>query len=344
MAIIIKRKNIFTSFLLLSSLLFLNCEKDKAEPVVELNEGLFVLCEGNFGWGNASITNYNLNSEGSETSHNYFKEVNGYNLGDVAQSIYTSADKYFIVVNNSSKLEVVSRSDFNVAMTIEDLGSPRYFIPINDSIAYVSDLWNNKIHIINYINGLPNGEIAVNGWAEQMEKIADSVYVSLYDSQSIGVINTNTNSLLHEITLDLSPLKVEKDKNGKLWVIASEYEGQSKLYKIDPETRAIELTITFEADEPLSYMDIAANSNYIYLASSIGNIYKMSINAESLPDVLFNVDFTSLYGLNVDNEGNIYLCDAHDFVQNGSLSKYNEFGEFEYSITSGVSPNSAVFR
>lgn len=326
------------AFLLLDS-----CQKETndplPEPVPEI--GFFALCEGNFNWGNASVTSYDEVS--GELNNSFFENVNGFSLGDVAQSIYETGDKYFIVVNNSSKIEVVDKSDFSSLYTITDLGSPRYFQAINDSIAYVSDLWNNAIHIINYKTGSQLGDIAVNGWSEQMAIVEDSVYVCLYATNSIGIINSLDHELIDEIELNLPPVSIRIDKHGILWVLASEYGGASALYRINPQTREIELDWEF-TETTLLFIDLPIDGDHLYMAYSSGLITKISLTQSPLVTNLFSKDTDGMYGFNVNQDGDLFILEAHDFVQNGTITKYNEQGEIQFSIESGINPNSIIFR
>jgi len=330
---------VFSAF----AFLFLDsCKKEENEDIPAISKyGFLAVCEGNFNWGNASITSYD---EGKgELTNNLFNAVNGFSLGDVAQSIAETEDRYFIVVNNSSKIEVVSKSDFSSLYTINDLGSPRYFQAINDSIAYVSDLWNNAIHIINYNTGDLVGDIVVNGWSEQMAQLEDSVYVGLYATNSIGIVNSNSHELIGEIQLNLPPISMRLDKHNILWVLASEFGGNSALYRINPETRLIELEWEF-TDITLNFIDLPTNADHLYMAYSSGLITKITLTQSPLVSNLFSKDTEGMYGFNVNQDGEVYIMEAHDFVQNGSITKYNKEGEVQFSIESGINPNTIIFR
>lgn len=323
---------------------FSSCKKNdpdlNVDPIPE--SGFFVVCEGNFNWGNSVITRYvEMNDI---LIQNYFEQVNGYSLGDVAQSITETEKYYLIVVNNSAKIEIVKKSDFSSVATIEGLGSPRYCQILNDSLAYVSDLWNDKINIINYINGTIIDQIALIGWSEQMVKSADSVYVSLYNSNSIAIINSLDHEHIASIEIDLPPVAMEIDKNGNLWVLASEFGGSSKLYRINSSNRVIEDEWEFDSNNNLVQIDIPEDGNYIYMASINGDIYKFPIVGTYIGVPLFSIEVDGLYGLNVNQAGDIYICEAYDFVQNGRISKYNESGFEQYNIESGINPNAIIFR
>lgn len=333
----------FISSIALVLLVHSSCIKDPiGEPPPVPESGVFIVCEGNFNWGNASITSYD--EKNNLTTQNYFELVNNFSLGDVAQSIFETEENYYIVVNNSGKIEVVKKDGFSSEFTINGFDSPRYFQAVNDSIAYVSDLYANKITVINYKSGAIQSDIPVNGWSEQMAKVEDSVYVSLYSAKSIAIINALNHSLLAEIALALSPTIIRKDKNNKLWVLASEYEGSSILYKIDLADRQIEDEWEFEAENPIIQIDLPENGNDIYILRSGGEIYKFPILGSEIIIPLFTASIDNAYGLKISDEGDIFICEAFDFIQNGSVKKYNESGVLLKTIESGISPNSIIFR
>jgi len=343
MAINLKIRLIPIIFLGLSISIFSSCDKNTVSPPEpNPDSGYFVVCEGNFNWGNASITSYDEKND--VLSHDYFSLINNYSLGDVAQSMSENDDYYFIVVNNSAKIEVVQKEDFNSSITISDLNSPRFVQPISDSLIYISDLFANEISIVNFYSGVLQGTIPVFSWSEQMAKYEDSVYVALFDSKSIGIINVANHQLVDEIELEMSPTEIRMDSNGMIWVLANEWGNGSTVYKINSTTRSIDGEWQFDESNSIIQLSMSLSGNSVYLLSSIGEVYKFSSLTTSIIEPIFTVDHEGLYGLDVDADGNIYICDANDFVQNGSVHKYNESGVLLYSITSGISPNGIVFR
>src|SRR5690606_6997354 len=91
-------------FLLFIFLTFLSCKDEEIiPPIPELSEeGIFVLNEGNFTFGNGSLSYLDLNTE--EIYNQIFFDVNGFPLGDVPQSMLEVGDVMYIVVNNSGKI------------------------------------------------------------------------------------------------------------------------------------------------------------------------------------------------------------------------------------------------
>ena len=104
-------------------------------PPGEEPEGVFIVCEGNFMYGNASLSFY-LPSSG-ELQNEVFARANGMKLGDVAQSMTIHDGTAYIVVNNSGIVFGIDPETFRIERVIRGIGSPRY-ICFNDSVAYVT--------------------------------------------------------------------------------------------------------------------------------------------------------------------------------------------------------------
>lgn len=349
------KTNTFNKVLVLAAILFLtaNCNKNddkKEEEQTPDDKIAYILNEGKFQDNNASITKRNLTRKTFSTD--YFNAINGFKLGDVLQSMGETNDKYFIVVNNSAKIEVVNKSTFELLFTIDDIGSPRYFLAINDTLAYVTDIFTGAIHQINPNNGSKYPDIPVNGWSEQLHKVEDKVYVCLWGASNIGVINTITQQITDSIMLDTPPLQMAKDKFNKLWVMSSDFVGTTKLYRINPESNNIENAWEFAVDKPITQLAINPDGSFIYYGSRSDNgvttINKLDVtfNGNELnPVKVIETKVLSLYGLNVNNSGDIFACDAYDFAQQGIVYLYHSDNDLEVDSipAGGISPNGVVF-
>ena len=116
---------------------FSSCKKDEIVTVETENyKGVFVVNEGGFAKSNGSIGLY---KPGEKKYFDAFKKANSLPLGDVVQSMSLIGTNYYIVVNNSNKIEVVSKKDFKSVSTIST-PSPRYVLDVSYSKAYVSNL------------------------------------------------------------------------------------------------------------------------------------------------------------------------------------------------------------
>ena len=132
------------------SLLCTACMKWEYGQSEEFNtsgEGLFITNEGNFQYGNASLSYYNPTTK--EIQNEVFYRANAMKLGDVAQSMIVRDNVGWIVVNNSHVVFAIDLSTFKEIGRITNLTSPRYIHFISDEKAYITQIWDNRITIVN---------------------------------------------------------------------------------------------------------------------------------------------------------------------------------------------------
>ncbi|NQY09492.1 MAG: YncE family protein [Flavobacteriales bacterium] len=312
---------------------------------------VFVINEGNFQWGNSSITYYNIDS--SIASQNVFEEVNGTGLGDVAQSMVIHNEKGYIVVDNSSKIEVVDIKTFESVGTINGLVAPRYIQIINDNKAYVTDIYADYISIFDPESMVVTGQVDIMGHTEAMVLVNDKVYITNSDTSSVYgnrvyVVDANTDEEITNFEVAKSPNSAVLDANGKVWVLSSGgYEKEiPELIQIDPSDNSIIQTFAFPslADSP-NKLKINGTGDTLYYLN--GGVFNMSIYNAILPATEFiDGDGHLFYGLGVDpNGGDIYVADAIDYVQKGRVYTYgSSSGTLINSFASGIIPGDFAFR
>ena len=103
--------------------------------------------EGNFQYGNATLSYYD--PETKQVENEIFKRANGFKLGDVAQSMTIRDGVGWVVVNNSHVIFAIDINTFKEVGRIINLTSPRYIHFLSDEKAYVTQIWDNRIFIVN---------------------------------------------------------------------------------------------------------------------------------------------------------------------------------------------------
>ena len=138
---------LFNRFLMasLSLAIILMCRE--CEPALDdldypsASRGVFICNEGNFMFGNASLSFYNPDS--FSVYNQIFFNANRFPPGDILQSMTILDSLGFLVINNSGKILVINTFSFRHIATIGDFNSPRYIEIIDHHKAYVLSL----IHI-----------------------------------------------------------------------------------------------------------------------------------------------------------------------------------------------------
>ncbi|GAB4201049.1 MAG: hypothetical protein Fur0023_05040 [Bacteroidia bacterium] len=320
------------------------CVKDN--PVVQPSGAVnissqhkvFITNEGNFMYNNASVTFYN--PETKEVVTDIFKTQNpSYTLGDVCQSIIKIQNSYYLIVNNSGKVVEVSADDFKVKNTIVGLMSPRYILPVSFAKAYVSDLYANKIAVMNLVTKQITGYIPLSGWTEEMILYYNKAFVLNPYRMYCYVIDVLQDKITDSIYVGKYGSGIVLDKNDKLWVLCSgdnSVGDNPKLHRIHPVTLQIEKTFTFNSNEHPHHLITDAGRENVYYINQ--HIYRMPIEAGSLPSNPFvvsnNNNFYSMGWSNFDNH--LYVMDAMDYVQNSSIYRYDANGVLIHTFKAGI--------
>ena len=312
-----------------------NCE------ISSFENGVFVLHEGNFNGGNATLSFYDKNT--SMMSNGVFTAVNTIPLGDVAQSMEIRDGKGYIVVNNSGKVEVVNLSDLSSAGTITGFSSPRYITFISDSKAYVSDLFSGTVSSFNPQTLAVSGGVNISGQVEQMVYVGGNVIAAGSGANKVYKINPATDALSDSVDVGVGPSNLVVDANGKVWVLTNGGFGTEvpKLVRLNPADFSVELTLDFPStDNYPGNLEIDGSGTSLYYVD--GQVYKMSIGDVSLPSAPFATAIAYKCGID-PIDGHVYISDAGDFNSNGSVYRYQADGTPVDTFAVGVIPAEYAF-
>ncbi len=346
--------------LLLTLLAAVSCMKygprEEEQFAADLSHrGVFVLCEGNYMYGNASLTYYDPESKSAENE--VFARSNAFPLGDVAQSMTIFDGLCWVVVNNSGVIFAIDPSTFREVRRITGFTSPRYIHFIDSHKAYVTQIWDPRIYIVDpgecRITGyIETGMDFETGSTEMMVQIGDYVYVNCWSYQNrILKIDTRTDSVTQQLVVGIQPSSLVKDCNDKLWTITDGgYEGspygyeRATLVKIDAESFAIEKTFYFEFGKTPRGLATGDGGRTLYWIND--GVYKMQAEDENLPATpLVEPKGTIFYSLTVDPwNGDIYIGDAIDYTQNGVVMRYSAKGELLDTFSAGINPGNFCWR
>ena len=326
----------------------ISCVKLNPEEVntnITLNGNGLVLIgnEGNFQNGNASLSSYNINTQ--QTTSNIYQAINQEVIGDVLHSIYHSDHLLYLVVNNSGKVIAIDDESLEKKMEIRNLISPRKIIKVDNSKFYISDLYASEVTVYNNYDGAV-GKIPVDGWCEDIIIQNGKAYISNITNNQLYVVNTSNDNIFDSISVGSNPISIKEDSRGNIWVLCQGNLTNNENPSISIiETNTNLILKSFSLTNNFSYpssLEIDIQTNQIYFINK--HIYKIQNLDDTVANEIWFNNNNNFYNLKINPyTKDVYITDAKDYVQNGTLYIIDSIGKFVEEITTGIIPKSIVF-
>ncbi|MFP4088857.1 MAG: DUF5074 domain-containing protein [Cyclobacteriaceae bacterium] len=357
---------LYCLFFVILSGFFSACNDDGPEPDqgIIAQDGYFIINEGGFGNANTSVSYFER--ESGSVSNSVFADANSRPLGDQTQSMTVFDGRGFIVVQNSSKVEVIDREDFTSIATIgseEGIASPRYFLGISEDKGYVTD-WgadglSGTVKVIDLNTYTVTKSIATGSGPNQLILHNGRVYVANgggfgLDS-TVVVINPQSDEVEDEIVVGDNPTSLTVDAGGRIWVAGSGFAfyDPDNNFALDESlstpgflARLENNAVSFKAEaEQIAAGPsgvVADNSGQQLYYRYTGGIFRISTDATELAETPFISG--SFYGLAIDPlSGEILATDPLNFSDDGLFYRYSTDGDLIESYTVGIAPNGFAF-
>lgn len=313
---------------------------------------VYVLNQGDFGQGNASLTAYLPDS--NLTENGLFKRVNGRSLGDVANDIVINGNEAYMVINNSDKIEVMDASTALSTATIYfPSGTSPYRIALYPpgNIGFVSDLYTNSVSAIDLTTNavIPADTIPVGDAPYGITCISRQVFVanSGYGSGStVSVIDASTLKVMKTLRVGTGPTEVEPDGNGYVWVVCPGQlgaDGSIYIINVAADTVADSINVGVQIPSFAGHtLAMDQKNGYGYLIAD-SSVVKLDLLSKTIMDK--NLIRGSFYGISVDlSNGDVYVTDAKDYKTAGTVYIYYSDGQYTgRSFTAGINPDGMAF-
>lgn len=326
---------------------FFSCKKD-IPPVQETNtvsfatseKQILVVNEGNFQFGNGSLSV--INTADKEIANEAFKAINNRSLGDVFQSIYVADKSMYLVVNNSGVIEKINRNTLEHEFSISGFNSPRYFEQVSPAKAYVTELFDDKVYVVDLNDLVISKELEVNGWTEAMYELYGTVYVSNLSRNQLLMLDVKNDEFIDSLKFDYAPNSFTLDKNGNLWVLCGDYLGtsnQGELLCLDPSDNSLLKSIEINGNP--SHLQISPNLDSLFFLAD--DVFVLNIESNEYQRFIKGSGFYYGLGVNPDN-GELFISDAKDFVQKGRVRQFDRNGKFVTDYEAGYIPSRIYFN
>lgn len=337
---------------LLSALLFTACSDDDnttSPPPPQSVSGVYIVNEGNFQRGNASLSYFIPDS--NRVYNDIFKSVNGKDLGDTGNSITIHDGKAYIVVNGSDKIEVIDVKTHKLVKTISSPAgsSPRHIVFAANGTGYISNLFANSVSVYNDATNTITVSIPVGDNPEEMLAANGHLFVmnsGFGNGRTISVINTSSNVLVKTISVSDGPTSIAATSStSAVALCAGAYndfqdpndDTPGKLFFLNTST----LTVTDSLELGGHPQRLALDDSGNLFTIQSGAIQKIHLASKTRTDSFISGSF---YHIAFDGEKKkLYATSPLDYVQPGKLEVYEPTGAMNASYTVGIIPGAMGF-
>lgn len=310
----------------------------ETDPLPDLlQSGMFVVNEGNFQSGNGGVSFYD--SANNIVTQDIFFLKNNRPAGDVCQHLTYFQNQFYLVVNNSGKIEILDK-DFVSTKIITGLTSPRYIAFASNTKGYITDLHAKGVSILNTSTQTIEKKITINHWTEELLNYKDTFYVTSPESRYLYLIDSKAESLKDSINIGYGSASIAIDNNNFLWVLCNGNQSLSILPSIvciNPHNREIVRTIN-----AASYSVFASKINFNKINNCMywieQDVYKINTaDLTSSKELIVNGAGKTFYGLAIkSSNGDIVVSDAGDFSQRSTIYTYTKTGLERNSFKAGL--------
>lgn len=333
---------------LMSVLLILSwgCQKNETiHTTGNYSNGFFILNEGTFNFGNATLSFYN--NDADSLSEDVFKKENREPLGDVAQSLLKVRNMLLISVNNSQKIEVLDTATCKRLKTIYGFGSPRYIMDINDSIVLTTELYNKKIQVVNINQGKIIQSMDAFGWGEKMIKYGQKVMIQLKKHPTdadkrcgIAIYNIPTGQV-NFMESSEEPLHVAAC-NQYLWMIQKKTDSSFVLSGLNMQDNSVSpQQVAFPKGDAPQCLTSNGQGNLYYLYKK--QLYSLNTLVASAQVVKLQdlSGLENIYQLQF-YQNKFFVFDAGNYISKGKINMYDVTGNYIKTIQTGIIPNAVL--
>jgi YVTN family beta-propeller protein len=309
-----------------------------------------VINEGNFSDHNGSLTSYNPQTKSAEQQA--FEKANDRPLAGYIQSSTIIGDSLYIVSNSSDKIEVVDLHTLTSIGTIKYSGTPAYITPAGDGTAYVTNLYDGSVSILNLKTRKQTAKTISVGSAPYFAYKADGkVFVSnngYGDNNTISVIDVASGAVEKTLTVGAGPQQIVEDPSGRLWVVCQGKEAYDAdgnrdpkndlpggIYIIDPKRELV--TDSIQTGGRPKQITLDAKDSRAYLIFAAGDVEAININTLQVINPAFIDRSFNAIGYS-PKERILYLGESKGLTQPGQVIRYNLQGMPVDSFATGISP------
>lgn len=297
---------------------------------------LYIINEGGFGKGNASIDVWNY----ADTVYSVgVKKA----IGDVANDIQLIDGKHYIVLNGSNKV-IAYDTSLTVSSSIQFAAgsAPARIIKTADGEAMVTFLYSKEVDVIDTKADTIKYRLNVSGGGTKGIAVLGGFAYATNDSNGVTIINTATRAVTEVKSLATTPYQVIADsvRNAILLIGVGNFSpfmpGDLTWIKASDHSLITKITLP-PADYFLSLYPAVQGKDKLYLLFG-DRVAILDLVTRTITNNSFIAKgyYGGIYDAKRDE---LIFGDAKDFTNNGAIDVYDATtGVLKKSFPSGVNP------
>ena len=348
--------NVLLTLLTLASFSIVGCDvfgADDGDPDSQAKK-LLVTNQGNFSDENGSLSLYSL--EDSTVNNNIVAGFSG-----LPQSVTVSGNMAYVLVNtstfNGGRIDIIDLNSNTRVGQVADVAAPRYLAFGPDNKAYVSNLFNGTVSVINTIDNSISAAIPVGSNPEGVLFTEEKIIVANYGfgaDSTLSVIDPSLDTVVQTVDLECDGPRTLSEIPGTddFLVICSGntiFDSDFNVIgRTDGQVLFVsknDLSVTTRIDNLDSQLgassfglDAAVGAGKIYVARD-QEIVVIDIATRSASS-LISLDSNVSSILSVNDK--LFVGTYDDFTTAGKLHQLSKTGQVETSVSVGVAPGHLV--
>jgi YVTN family beta-propeller protein len=355
----LKQNVLFIALALCAVLASCHKNDDTQVNTVPAINGLYVLNQGGISKGNSTLSFYDFGSKVATAS--VFSVVNGRVLGDTGNDVEVYGSKTYIVVSETSVIEVINTQTAKSIATVTMNGAngvanaprkPRSIVFYKNN-AYITT-YDDNVAVMDTATLTISKYISVGRDPEQEVISNGKLYVANSGGLDYGnldnrvsVIDLATQTEIKKITVGLDPVNVIATPYNEVYVLSQNVYGAN--FSITSPSSITVINTTTDVAGPITPTDLGYAANLVTISGDLmyyfagdNKIKVYNVKTKTAVSASFITDGTVLsspYAITVnDATGEVYASDALDYASSGTVYAFDKTGKKEYSFKAGISP------
>ena len=317
---------------------------------------LIVGNQGNFSDANGTITAFDL--ESGEVTQDFAPGLN-----TLVQSVTVIGDNVYVVGNSTDWIDIVDVVSGQRSGQILGITSPRYMTVVDENKAYVSNLFDSTVTIVDFESRAVMGTIAVGSNPEDIELFEDRAYVAnsgFGADSTLTVLDVETDTVIETLSLSCDgPRFLEIDAENELWVFCKGNTVYNDSFtEIIEQTKGTVVVLDTETNQQVQLISLDAQAGAASFGQdawhdvTTGRMFLIQGQEVLVFDTASNTQVDTIQipgdeelgGVAFDPvERQLYIARITGFTSTGFVSIHDETGQEVNRFSAGIAPGSLAF-